>query len=132
MLNVIINASFLIVLIACWLNNLGLVQQVLLSLSTVAMFFYTHYSGVLNYRKVLKLHCKTDACWTLFKRDGFAGTYRLTESSVILGPLYFLYFQSTSENIALILANDSMTSDEKRHLRVALKVYRKQLLAVRV
>lgn len=96
------------------------------------MFFYTHYSGVLNYQQVLKLNCKADACWTLLKKDGSADNYRLTENSVILGPLYFLYFQSTSENIALILANDSMTTDEKRHLRVALKVYRKQLLAARI
>lgn len=128
----IVNASFLLVLIACWINNLSLAHQILLSFSAVALFFYTHYSGVLNYRQVLKLHCKADACWTLFKKDGSADNYRLTESSVILGPLYFLYFQSTSESIAVILANDSMTTEEKRHLRVALKVYRKQLLAARV
>lgn len=131
-LNFIIYGAFFLTLIACWLNSLNVTLQTLLSVGTAGMFLYTYQGGVLSYRNVAKLHCKSDGCWSLFNSDGSSDLYRLKETSVILGPLYFLHFQSKSKSINLILANDCMTAEEKRNLRVALKVYRKKLLFARV
>jgi len=127
-LKLVIVCSFLLALISCWLNRFSFGVQCVLAISVVFTFIYALRSGVFSYRNVSKIHCKTDGYWALLDRDGQSEIYKLKDTSVILGPFFFLHFESITSTINLVVVSDSMTLEEERRLRVALRIYKNQLL----
>ena len=128
----LVYSSLLLVLVSCWLNTFPFGVQLALSMAVFLIVIFDIRSGLLNNRNVTKIQCKADGSWLVFKGNLEPEYYRLKDTSTILGSLFFLHFQSKKQSLYLVLANDSMTAEEGRKLRVALRVYKKQLLQITV
>jgi hypothetical protein len=129
-LKAIIAGSFLLAIISCWLNDLSFYVQLALTFFVCTVFFYKIRNGLFNYQGITQIQCKANGFWALIssseKTENKPETFRLKEGSAILGSFIFLQFESENKKINLVLANDSISSEEARQLQVALRVYRKQ------
>ncbi|MBV1899975.1 MAG: hypothetical protein KUG63_11520 [Cycloclasticus sp.] len=123
---------FIFALMACWLNALAFPAQVMLSVFVILMIAHTVHIGALNVAQVKKIRCKENADWLIQRNHDKPHVYRLKETTRLLGPLIFLHFQSDTKTLYLALSSDSMTNEENRKLRVALRVYKNQLLNPKV
>ncbi|PHS72008.1 MAG: hypothetical protein COB22_06230 [Cycloclasticus sp.] len=112
---------------SCWLNGFGFPIQILLSVGVILSCYLIFNTDVINNTGIEKIQCMSDGYWRLVDNKNQTTVCKLAGTSSVLGVLYFLHFRSKKETINIVLANDSMSIEEQRCLRVTLKVYGKQL-----
>ncbi|MDX2426632.1 MAG: hypothetical protein QNK15_10325 [Cycloclasticus sp.] len=131
-LRLVMMSVFVLALFSCWLNNLDFIIQCSLSVTVVILFIYTLRSGTLNNMGFSEIRCKPDGCWELIDQTGQSLIATLKGTSAILGPFIFLHFHSKTADLNIVLAADSLSGEAARKIRVALKVYKDQLMAAKV
>ncbi len=130
--HVVTGFIFLSALICCWLNSLLPVFQFALFVAVLFSFLVGFRKGAFCHRGLRRIACQPDAYWLLYDTKGCRHDATLLDSSVIIGPFYFLNFVSQTGPIPLLLTTDSMSVEAARKLRVSLKLYRQQLIAARL
>ncbi|MGB1541811.1 MAG: protein YgfX [Cycloclasticus sp.] len=119
---------FVLIFLSCWLNELAFSFQLVLSLITLAIALCFFHLNSLNGCKKITIRCRSDGSWSICQSGLIKENCRLRGTSALIGPLYFLHFESNKKRINVLLANDSMTGEEARKLRMALRVYKSQLM----
>lgn len=119
---------FVLIFLSCWLNELALSFQLVLSFITFAIALRFFYLNTLNGYKKITIRCRSDGSWSIYQSGLIMEHCRLRDTSALIGPLYFLHFESNKKRVNVLLANDSMTREEARKLRMALRVYKSQLM----
>jgi hypothetical protein len=128
-LRVFLGVIFLLALVSCWLNGLSMQLQLLLTAIVILFFYLSLKSNIATNKDILTIRCCSDGYWELVHANNKIIRCALAGSSKALGPLYFLHFYSSADKFNLVVANDSMSSDEWRKLRVTLKIYTQQIQA---
>jgi len=119
-------------LASCFLNNLPLIVQLSFLLAVVGFICDFLYSSVINYSGITKISCRADGYFELRGSGKKVVLCKLQKSTSVLGAFFFLHFQPVGgadlkpQNITL--ANDSLTGEGARQLRVALNVYKTNVL----
>ncbi|MEW5057000.1 MAG: protein YgfX [Cycloclasticus sp.] len=130
--HVVTGFIFLSALICCWLNSLAPAFQLGLSSLLLLSLMYGLKTAAFCHRGLCRIACQPDAYWLLSDAKGAQLDASLLNSSVIIGPFYFLNFATQTGSLSLLLTADSMSDEAARKLRVSLKLYRQQLIAVRL
>ncbi|MEO1896513.1 MAG: protein YgfX [Cycloclasticus sp.] len=123
--------TFCLAMASFWINDLNRWIQVILTV-ILLLFVGPVYRSIISYKRICKIHLLSDGCWELVDFKGKSEIYILKNSSAILGSFFFLHFQNKSKNINLVLAQDSITDDESRKLRLTMRVYNSQLMKAKV
>jgi hypothetical protein len=119
-------------LISCWLNDLSLYIQITLTGFVVIYTAFLKRSKIAQHHDIKRLQCNSEGYWLLVDERTEPIDYVLSNSSVVIGKFFFLYFKSKTTSINLVLANDSISNEGARKLRLALNVYKDQLFNVEV
>ena len=118
--------------LSCWLNGLSLSVKMALSLALIIYLLRTYSATKWPYKGFSYLRCNADGYWQLMDDKGDSILCSLRPTSVVIGPLLFLHFNSKKQQFKLVLSDDSMSSEDNRRLRMTLKLYGEQLMAVKV
>jgi len=118
--------------LSCWLNGLSFSVKMGLSLALLIYLLRTYSATKWPYKGFSRIRCNADGFWQLIDDKGDSILCSLRPTSVVIGPLFFLHFNSKKQQFKLVLSDDSMRSEDNRRLRMTLKLYGEQLMAVKV
>lgn len=122
---------FALAFLSCWLNGLSFSVKIMLFLALLIYLLRTFSVIKWPYKGFSCIRCNADGYWLLMDDQGRSVLCSLSPTSAVIGPLFFLHFNSKKQRFKLVLAGDSMSNEDNRRLRMTLKLYGEQLMAIK-